>query len=371
MPEAKTMRQLAEQLGLKVYEYQGDDPVEEGQGFRYGELKPISIKAGDLQPDTDVDLFVFVPSAEGSDYAGDVTSQANYRAVLRDFDEHPQVHTVHGGHGTYAIAIDIDTDDENLLELVQDLHDYPIYDESYEGEYQVEKADEDWEGWADSDFQRAVREKVEGTEAEEIFDDTMDWLSTKGHLRWGFEQMREGANVYWEIDGPSMTVNVEEVATEGDPQDLLAGVLGFTTGPTTGSQQSFVLRRLADALQKTLGSKRIPTDREIDAIIMGLWMEGVQPELVVPPFDESSVQAQLKDAGVSEKSIEQLAELLGREPEREQAYMALADAWWVYHALWSALGGVGDLEGALLLLHNAIPQIDQVQPVIDTLTVET
>lgn len=355
------LEEAAKEMGLEILGYMSDEPVEPGQQLRYGDLSS-------RWADEAAERFILVPSTVGGDYSGDVSTEANYRAILKEYEDHPDVHGVYGGHGTYGIAINLRTADEDLVNLVGNMFNYPIYDESFESEFRMEKETEDWENWGEADFRSALEKELTSEQAEEVFDEVYDWLAEEGHLRWGFEQMRESANVYWEVDGPNMHVDLKEVVQRCEPAELLAGVVGQGSLMTHHSGDPRVIAKLRTALQQLLGSERPPSDKELKAIMAGLWMEGVQPDLVMP-FDERQVQEQLRDARISQQSIEQLARPMSGD--REKAYLALADAWIVYDKLWNALQRLHEegapIDDVILLTHEYIPLLDQVQPVIESL----
>ena len=183
--------------------------------------------------------FVLVEYASGSDYSGSIVDRSNYKALL-DMIEAQEAHfdqpmeqgkdylEYTGGHGTFALAIRVDAMEEELVEAIMSLSDYPLLDESLHSEMEHEAQEESWRDWACGDFKSELEKQVWcKLEADMPVDDwgdywaQVDWVkdgdwrdtlddSTVG--RWAYDAM-ELANVYWMNEqGDSMHLDVEEMA---------------------------------------------------------------------------------------------------------------------------------------------------------------
>lgn len=118
--------------------------------------------------------------------------------------------------------------EEELVEAIMSLSDYPLLDESLHSEMELEAQEESWKDWACSDFKSELEKQVWCKLEADMPDDDwgdywaqVDWVkdgdwrdtlddSTVG--RWACDAM-ELANVYWQNEqGDSMYLDVEEMA---------------------------------------------------------------------------------------------------------------------------------------------------------------
>jgi len=166
------------------------------------------------------DLYFYVPYASGSDYSGSTVEAANAKCIEDTFGENEWVHTVYGGHNTFAVAIgltglltcDDDVFDE-LCEAIEGLGDYPVIDEDALSELEAEKTDEAWESWVRDDFIRALEKEHDGCIDFSWPDDP--------ELRSFFYECAEKADTYWYCEGygPDMYIDVDDVVKEADFDD--------------------------------------------------------------------------------------------------------------------------------------------------------
>lgn len=162
-----------------------------------------------LEPTT-----VLVPDyLSGSDYSGGTAYRSNYNVFLEEFGDLPGVYDISGGHGTYAIGIRLDSLNDDMLDILHGLEDYPVIDEEAMSELETEQEDEAWENWTRSEFTRALTQKFPDLE-EEIEDLSNDQL---------FELFRESAdkaNEYWEHDAEGARINVKRIVETIDEEDI-------------------------------------------------------------------------------------------------------------------------------------------------------
>lgn len=181
--------------------YRRDELPEEGGSLSYGEIRPGAAR----NDATELEIVVH-PYLVYSDYSGSLMERANVKAVLRDHDEHPDVFELIGGHGTHGIAIRADSTDEELIEILGALDDYPILDEDLEGELEIEAQNEAWEDWGRADLRRAL-EDLWGV-------DTEGWISDQQLDAMAFEIM-DKQGIYWEREGHggTVTLDLRQIAT--------------------------------------------------------------------------------------------------------------------------------------------------------------
>ena len=112
-----------------------------------------------------------VPAAlSGSDYSGSLVEKSNYRKWMTLYKDGQDEWWTHapGGHGTYAVVIDmkavpgdISTD---VAEFLAALNDYPLADEELHSEMEMEAQEEAWKNWAERDFAKDLQKKFAGDE---------------------------------------------------------------------------------------------------------------------------------------------------------------------------------------------------------------
>jgi hypothetical protein len=91
----------------------------------------------------------------GSDYSGNAVEVSNKKAFMEEYqNDESMVIDVYGGHGTYAVAIRLDSITFDILDTLAGLEDYPLMDEETHSEVEYEAENEAWDNWVRSDFNR-------------------------------------------------------------------------------------------------------------------------------------------------------------------------------------------------------------------------
>jgi hypothetical protein len=100
---------------------------------------------------------IAIPGTAWGDYSGDDYTRSNYRSILRDFPEH--VVDIYGDYGFSGLALALDSDvPEELLDGLEWLLEYPLWDESDHSDLVMELEQEDWDSWGRSDLMSEVRD---------------------------------------------------------------------------------------------------------------------------------------------------------------------------------------------------------------------
>lgn len=152
---------------------------------------------------------LFIPALlSGSDYSGSLVEKSNNKAFQEEFasGDREWWTDAPGGHGTFAIVIDMDKvpDDisDDVAEFFQKLEDYPLADEDLHSQMEHEAENEAWENWAKADFKKALErrfdidldeEKIPEDKIYEVYHQAMD----KGNVEWVNEQ---GSDMYIDIE---------------------------------------------------------------------------------------------------------------------------------------------------------------------------
>lgn len=179
--------------------------VTPGSSIRYGSW--VESRGGYFPFPSYVQLTI-IESATGSDYSGNLVEKSNALALKRDF---PWLVEIYGGHGTFGVAYLGRRENQNdaLIEAIDALTEYPLYDESHHSDLETDTA---WEAWTDSyggrrDFKRALVEMwaLDDNEYDEdrLDDDLVDavWRDCCEMLRGGEEYLNEsGDSIYFPID---------------------------------------------------------------------------------------------------------------------------------------------------------------------------
>lgn len=155
--------------------------------------------------------------AGGSDYSGDSVERSNFQVLLELAEEKgllgKGLWEVYGGFGSYGIVVSADVEDEEILDLLAGLEEYPVADEDHLAHLEIELEDEAWSSWAESDFVRALAREHGGY--------VEDWDGEK--LRGVFEDARERANEYWVSEsGGSQWIDLGRVAAATTRDEYLA-----------------------------------------------------------------------------------------------------------------------------------------------------
>jgi len=175
------------------------EPVLPGESAGYGDIREIGAR---------IATYVVPNYLSGSDYSGCSVERSNFRIVLEEHSE--TVVELFGGHGTYGIAIPLESFPSDLLDTIVGLDDYPAIDEGDMSMYEVDSSDESWECCYESDFRRLIN-GVLGRERDCDAD-----ITVEDEARWRqyFEDGRESVNCYWECEtGGNMYVDIERVAS--------------------------------------------------------------------------------------------------------------------------------------------------------------
>lgn len=187
------------------------DDVRPGDQIPYGHLQNLSPHE---KPDaTD---FLMLDYLAGSDYSGGSVTKSNHDVFMEEFGDIDGVHEVYGGHGSYGVAIRLDALEasEEMQDTLNGLEDYPVIDDDALGREEMEREDEAWSGWAESDFKRELRKKFPELE-DDIDDASSDGL---------YDLLREGmerSNTYWlHESGDSVSLDITRIVRSLKEDDL-------------------------------------------------------------------------------------------------------------------------------------------------------
>jgi len=187
-----------------------DNTPEELARLSYGDFDPIT----DEIKETD---FYLPTLMSGSDYSGESVTVSNHRVFLDEFKALNQtgIWDVYGGHGTYAVAIRVSAITESMLEVFEQLENYPLISEEDHSEVEMEAEQEAWDSWTRHDFKRLLIEKFPHLE------EKIDAMPDDGGLWRVLAEGMERANEYWIHEtGNNAFVRLERVIEHITEQDI-------------------------------------------------------------------------------------------------------------------------------------------------------
>lgn len=175
----------------------------------------------------------------GSDYSGNLVERSN-RDAWRDMyadGEGDWWREVHGGHGTFAIVVEVGRVPEDAQETLDGLHDYPLIDEEAHSALEAEAQSEAWDRWAAKDFAEALLKRFAPDDEPDVEDEEptarVRWYAALGLtppeaddtepldaddldadvLADVFRRTAEAMGQYWSNEeGDSMWIDVERIA---------------------------------------------------------------------------------------------------------------------------------------------------------------
>ena len=126
--------------------------------------------------------------------------RSNVRLFLEEFKDHKDVIVWHGGYGSTCILIDVLCEDEEIIEVLKSLENYPCINDEDVSMLEMEMEQEDWENWIKRDFLNAI-EKHYKADSSEITDEELSNLYYRLKEETNTEYIVEsGGNGYIDID---------------------------------------------------------------------------------------------------------------------------------------------------------------------------
>ena len=102
---------------------------------------------------------LFVPSlCESGDYGGSTYQLSNAEALLEEFGGSPACRELVGAHGSYGLALDPRYVSEELLEALEALESYPVWDEEHLSEVEERLKVEAFNCWLEGDLRGLIEE---------------------------------------------------------------------------------------------------------------------------------------------------------------------------------------------------------------------
>ena len=137
----------------------------------------------------------------GSDYSGGLIEKANFDAFLEAFGNVDAVLPSYGDHGTFAIFLRADIDNEDIINCLNHLMDYPCLDETKLYELEAEAQEEAWDDWVECDFVRALERKFH-CDIDTTYDskELKEYFNNEAELVGEYYNNEEGSSMWIDID---------------------------------------------------------------------------------------------------------------------------------------------------------------------------
>lgn len=166
---------------------------------------------------------LFVPSlTESGDYGGSTYTLSNAEALLDEFGGSPGCREIIGGWGSYALAVDPRYVSDELLEALESLENYPVYDEDHLSCVEERLKGEAFSSWLESDLRRLVESVTfealldggvrDKEEAEEISEAISEQASEEE--LWEILLSADEDGFLWRAEHNSMWCDLDRVPSE-------------------------------------------------------------------------------------------------------------------------------------------------------------
>jgi hypothetical protein len=195
----------------KYYEY---DESSEDLPFRlFIQIKVDQISEND---------YLEIPYTLHGDYCGFVSNQSNYRSIKRDF---PFVKSLYADFSSYKLVVKISEllSSEELIRTIEELDEYPLYDEDDEAQLLVELEDAAWDWWVKHDFVRYL-EKMDI----KVNEDTHNLVKL-------FYDLMYRSGMCFEPEQNDVWINIEKIINFFSKEDLLSIIEENKNNGTTNS----------------------------------------------------------------------------------------------------------------------------------------
>lgn len=154
----------------------------------------------------------------GGDYASSCAVEySNYLEWIELFADTLSVDwwTVSGGYGSYGIAIRVDTENSEILEMIGSLSDYCVINEDRLSQVEME--------WQDDTYRRdTAQEFIEGIEKEFEIELLIDDPQDNDLVFELFQTCADRANEYWEVEQHGSTyIRVRKLVEKVEYADLV------------------------------------------------------------------------------------------------------------------------------------------------------
>ena len=139
----------------------------------------------------------------------------NIRGFMKDYGSEPGVDLAETGGEWAYIRIDLDIDDDTMWQRILDLGDYGIWDDEAYSNAEHELIDNAWDYYHKDEFKKKLKaevdqyEEIENAPAEE-WEEAVDDMDG-GDLWELLQATMEDAEVYWEFDGDSYGIDLDEI----------------------------------------------------------------------------------------------------------------------------------------------------------------
>ena len=173
-------------------------PIDEEPGY-YGDFSSDHYYGGHTFGINDISdpskFWYFHSFLSYSDYSGCMVERANVEYFKDEFNIEG-VKLLTGGFFTRAIAIRLDVESNELLDILDALEDYPVIDDSLLSEMEFNAIEESWVEYGRDDLKREYLKQY----GKELTDEEADDMRLHVEQSYTPAEIETGGSVYWNID---------------------------------------------------------------------------------------------------------------------------------------------------------------------------
>lgn len=175
---------------------------------------------GPSKPDPRKSLYLSRYLSYG-DYDGSTAvERSNHQVFMDEHGEKPGVYEIYGSHGASAIGVGLWVDDEDIIETLAALQDYPLISDDAHSEMEIEMQQEAYESGADRDFVHEVGKKLRVDIDDSVWDNPklpdLFWEALRRCEEHGrYAAIEGGGNVYFPIDEMAASVSKKDLDEAG------------------------------------------------------------------------------------------------------------------------------------------------------------
>lgn len=174
-----------------------------------------------------VSLLWLPDHCQSGDYGGSIYALSNAQALLEEYGGSSALREVIGGHGSYGLALDPRYVSEDLLEAMESLESYPLYNEEHCSFLEESLKEEAFSSWLRSDLLRFLEKTFssllaeEGLSEEEAEEEAEKRAENLSEDRlWELLREADSGGCLWSPEYNSMWCDLERIS-----EDLLSALL--------------------------------------------------------------------------------------------------------------------------------------------------
>jgi hypothetical protein len=168
-----------------------------------------------LPVQNDAENYYFSPLLSFGDYDNScAVERSNVRTFMEQHEESRGIDWIHlsGAYGYECIAIKLLSTNEEIIECLAALSDYPVMDDEDVSSIEMEMESEAWDNWIERDFKNKVVKHYSAWDSEADSDTLRELFSQLKEKTNTYGQVESGGNYYIDLD--RLIAGLPEIAPE-------------------------------------------------------------------------------------------------------------------------------------------------------------